>query len=108
MGQWRFVCDDGWDLNAAKVVCRKHGMLTEGKATAPPRAVLLRCFIADTTVSTTVDLAPYPVVFWLDEINCTGSEESLFNCSHAEPGVHDCGPRERAGVACEPKYKLLN
>ena len=27
MGQWRFVCDDGWDINAARV----FDLLTEGK-----------------------------------------------------------------------------
>ena len=29
--EWRSVCDDGWNMNAAIVVCREHGMLTEGQ-----------------------------------------------------------------------------
>ena len=30
MGQWGSVCDDGWNIKAAVVVCRERGMLTEG------------------------------------------------------------------------------
>ena len=30
-GQWRFVCDDGWDKNAAKVFCKDLYQQTEGE-----------------------------------------------------------------------------
>ena len=32
MGQWRSVCDDGWDENGARVFCKEHNMLTRGEA----------------------------------------------------------------------------
>ena len=30
MGQWRFICDDRWDLNATEIACRELGYPTEG------------------------------------------------------------------------------
>ncbi len=33
---------------------------------------------------------------WLDSLNCSGSEDSLFLC----PVDHDCSAGERAGVKC--------
>ena len=30
-GQWRFVCDDGWDKNATEVLCKNLYQQTEGE-----------------------------------------------------------------------------
>ena len=30
-GQWRFVCDDGWDKNATEVFCKHFYQQTEGE-----------------------------------------------------------------------------
>ena len=38
---------------------------------------------------------------WLDEVNCNGAEESLFNCSHQPWGLHNCYHNEDLGVICE-------
>ena len=37
--------------------------------------------------------------FHLDDLQCTGDEESLFECPHNGVGVHDCGPYDSARVA---------
>ena len=37
---------------------------------------------------------------WLDDIQCTGSETSLEDCSHRGWGVHNCGHVEDVGIEC--------
>ena len=39
----------------------------------------------------------------LDNVNCTGNEFSLFYCSHAGLGNHNCGHHEDAAVICHGK-----
>ena len=36
----------------------------------------------------------------LDELACTGTESSLFDCTHNGVNVHNCAHSEDAGVVC--------
>ena len=38
--------------------------------------------------------------FHLDDVHCTGDEESLFQCPHNGLGIHDCGQYDDASVLC--------
>ena len=42
---------------------------------------------------------------WLDEMACTGSESSFFDCDHMQWGQHDCSHSEDAAVEC-CKYSM--
>lgn len=81
-GAWGTVCDDGWDINDANVVCRMLGYA---------RAVS----------------APFGARFGggsgqilLDDVNCRGTEATLRDCENNGLSQHNCGHSEDAGAVC--------
>ncbi|XP_061169484.1 uncharacterized protein LOC133178812 [Saccostrea echinata] len=82
-GSWGTVCDDHFDNNDAKVVCR---ML--GKSWRNAVAYGNHHFGQGTG----------PIVY--DDLGCTGDESDLFYCSHTVIGHHNCDHSEDAGVTC--------
>ena len=80
--QWGTICDHGWDMNDANVVCRQLGFpkathaytgATHGQGTGP---------------------------IWMDDVACSGSESHIANCSHRGWGSHDCSHSEDSSVKC--------
>ena len=81
-GRWGTVCDDYWDLNDANVVCHSLGL---------PRAV-------SALISAAFGAGTGPI--WLDNVQCSGRELSLFQCRHRGLGINNCGHSEDASVVC--------
>lgn len=79
---WGTVCDDGWDLMDATVVCRQLGCGTALMATKGAH----------------YGRGQDPI--WLDEVNCTGTEATIFDCKARAWGVNNCYHGEDAGVVC--------
>ena len=82
-GQWGTVCDDGWGLPDAQVVCRQLGCGRGLSAEARAR------------------FGPGQGPIFLDDINCSGNESNLTQCGHRGLGSHNCRHHEDAGVVCE-------
>ncbi|XP_061114999.1 deleted in malignant brain tumors 1 protein-like isoform X1 [Conger conger] len=81
-GRWGTVCDDFWDMNDAEVVCRELGC---GVALG---AMQFAHFGEGTGL------------IFLDNVQCTGSEQSLLDCQSHGLGVHNCMHYEDAAVVC--------
>ena len=81
-GVWGTVCDDEWDLNDAQVLCTELGL-------AEAVAVGNNAFYGQGSGQ-----------IWLDDVNCTGTEETIVDCIHNGWGSHNCNHREDASVNC--------
>ncbi|KAK3586776.1 hypothetical protein CHS0354_016951 [Potamilus streckersoni] len=83
-GSWGTVCDDGWDLYDAVVVCRMLGYSTVGA-----KAVCCAGFSSN-----------YNLNIFLDDVSCSGYESSIYSCRHNGWYSHNCNHNEDAGVRC--------
>ena len=88
-GTWGTVCDDGWGITDASVVCRELGyssaiMFTHkgyfGRGSGP---------------------------IWMDDVKCTGLEYELSGCKSNGVGTHNCIPGEEAGVVCSGEFTAM-
>ena len=81
-GEWGTVCDDGWDLYDAQVVCGEYGL---GQATA----AIHNAFYGEGSGK-----------IWLNHLNCVGTEFSIGDCSHKGWGINNCSHVHDSSVKC--------
>ena len=87
-GTWGTVCDDGWDMSDARVICRE---LSYPDAVSAPHSA---------------HFGAGSGIIWLDDVGCAGNEDSIVNCPHRGWGSHNCGHHEDASVLCSSKYLI--
>ncbi|XP_078578238.1 scavenger receptor cysteine-rich domain-containing protein DMBT1-like [Branchiostoma floridae x Branchiostoma japonicum] len=79
---WGTVCDDGFDINDATVACRTLG------------------YISTVTYYGSAHYGQGSGDTYMDDLACSGNENSLFDCSYSGWGVENCGHSEDVGVVC--------
>ena len=83
IGQWGTVCDYGWNLRDATVVCHQLGYL---RAVSAPR-------------SATFGAGSGPS--WYHSVRCNGTELSLSECGHYSYNFGSaCSHSQDAGAVC--------
>ncbi|KAJ8916663.1 hypothetical protein NQ315_000308 [Exocentrus adspersus] len=81
-GIWGSVCDDDFNEDAAKVVCRYFG------------------FSGTSIVKKEAYFGPGDGPIWLDQVSCLGNETELRYCTQWNWGEHNCDHSEDVGVVC--------
>ena len=86
------ICDDGWSLPEAKVICRSLGR---------SKNVVAKSFGSSKWGNTDSS------VFALDDVGCKGDERFITDCPYRP--IDDCSKSEGAGVVCfEPDSVFLS
>eukprot|EP00105_Crassostrea_gigas_P029099 XP_011450934.1 PREDICTED: uncharacterized protein LOC105344759 [Crassostrea gigas] len=83
-GVYGTVCDDNFDNNAAKVVCRSLRLPWQNAV--------------QTSIFSDGDQLE---MILLDNVQCHGNEANIFSCSHSGIGHHNCVHGEDVGVICK-------
>ncbi|WAR31221.1 NETR-like protein [Mya arenaria] len=84
--RWGTVCDDSFDNEDAMVVCHMLGFKRSG-AVAKSSA-----YFGEGSSSLPIQL---------DDVSCSGTEQSIVDCTHSAIGTHNCGHGEDASVICQ-------
>ena len=98
-GTWGTVCDDLWGYADAQVACKQLGL--------PYTGILILTISAITYNAFNIGAVAYGSAYFgqgtgpilLDNVQCTGDEDSLFNCTYLSS--HNCIHFEDAGVMCQ-------
>lgn len=93
-GSWGSICDSDWDDKDAQVVCNQLGF--------PISPV----YLAQSKTGAFFGQSSGQI--WLDNVDCNGSERSIWSCNHSGWGVSTtCDHSRDAGVTCQ-MFRLVN
>lgn len=84
--EWGTICNDGWNINNANVICKMLGH---------KKAIKIKSF------------GPGSGRIWLDDVTCKGTETSIDKCHHRGWGIDNCAHTEDSGIMCLPRGKMF-
>ncbi|XP_014478092.1 PREDICTED: uncharacterized protein LOC106746246 isoform X2 [Dinoponera quadriceps] len=86
LGHWGQVCDDGFGMINADVICRELGFVLGA---------------LDVRQGGFYGNLDPPTKFMVDQLKCRGNETTLRECDFNGWGVHNCQPEEAVGIVCK-------
>lgn len=87
--EWGTICDNGWGIEEAQVICKglSCGSALKARSSAWFGKGMGR--------------------IWLDEVTCEGTEKSLYDCPSRPWGSTDCNHKNDAGIECAGNSQLV-
>ncbi|CAH1240475.1 LGALS3BP [Branchiostoma lanceolatum] len=86
---WGTVCDDNFDMTDANVVCRSLG------------------YSSASEVRPSAGFGQGSGNIYMDDVACTGTETSFFDCSYPGWETHDCVHAQDVGVVCSGSVPVV-
>ena len=80
---WGLICDDGWGMEETTVACHELGL---GRALNYFRSYHVN--------------QPDNATIVMDDMSCSGAEQSLYQCRYTRRSDHNCGIHEVVGIRC--------
>lgn len=84
--EWGTICDDGWGMEEASVVCHQLGYMKGAQYWYG-----------------NAKFKEGQGKIWLDDVVCYGNESALTHCHNIGWNGHNCRHYEDVGVVCLPK-----
>ncbi|CAG5124145.1 unnamed protein product, partial [Candidula unifasciata] len=84
-GKWGYVCENGWDLIDANVVCREIGFTRGAASSKIKNGTLLESQKTNASIL-------------LNDLHCSGTENTLHDCPYSL--LNDCSHDQTASVEC--------
>ena len=92
---WRPLCDDGWNLKSASVVCRQLNL-------GPPVSIYSH---ASNEVSGDYGIAESNR-YGIERLVCEGTESNIAECQYSTNSEFGCHHDETAGIVCSSSKVL--
>ena len=83
---WGTVCVDHFDEEEIKVICRMLG------------------YEIGYVISNSLLQVESTLPIWLDNLDCSGNEYTIFDCEHTGWGINNCDHDDDVVLGCEGKH----
>ena len=97
---WKPLCDDGWNLKSASVVCRQLNL-------GPPVSIYSHVHTVPSNQNYFNRITESDK-YGIEGLVCNGTESNIAQCQYNNVSSHGCHENETAGVICSPSKVLYN